>query len=283
MKQILPIIAIIFFLASCGTNKNAVDNTPIEKTDTTKRMTFNRIIKSSDYNLKYEKAREYYDAEKYLKALDLYEQLVPFYRGQTRGAEVYFMYCMSNYQSGDYLYAGYHFKSFYTMYPYTPFAEQALFLSAYCYYLDSPRWSLDQEPTTDAISQFQLFLSKFPKSNLVDSCNNLVDTLRYKLEEKSFRAAKLYYDMGYFSAATIALNNSIKDFPDSHFREEIYYYIAKSDMKYADGSIYNKQKLRYTQASNSCKKYIKIFPQGNYIKEIIKIQEQADKNLAKMK
>lgn len=284
MKQILPLLVVILIFVACGsTDKLADGATPMEEIDTTKRLTFNRILKSNDYNLKYEKAREYYDKEKYIKAQDIYEQIVPYYRGQVRGAEVYFMYAMCNYQTGDYLYAGYHFQNFYDMYPNTTFAEQALFLSAYCYYLDSPRSSLDQEPTTDAISQFQLFVSKFPESDLIDSCNSLVDTLRFKLEEKSFDAAKLYYDLEYFQAADIALNNSIKDFPDSYFAEDIYYYIVRSNIDYANGSIASKQKIRYKQALNSAKRYKNKFPNGKYIKDVERIAKQSEKKHHKVK
>ena len=283
MKQFISILLVVLFLASCGTNKNVSSNISNQDTDTikTKRLTYNRILKSTDYDLKYNKAQEYYDRGKYLKAQDLYEQLIPHERGHDRGAEVYFMYAMSNFKSGDYLYAGYHFESFFKTYPSTIYAEQSLFMSAYCYYLDSPRPTLDQRPTTDAITQFQLFLSKFPDSELSDSCNFLVDTLRHKLEEKSFLSAKLYFDLGFFRSADIALSNSMKDYPDSPFAEETLFYVIKSNKKYADGSIRKKQKERYSNTIINCKKYIQKYPNGLYLEDVERIHLSSDKKMSK--
>ncbi len=283
MKKIFPLILLLILIASCGTKKNTTKNNTTEfiKIDTTKKITFNKLLKSNDYELKYKFAKEYYADEKYLKASDLLEQIVPYYRGQSIGDEVYFLYAMCNFKTGDYLYAGYHFNSFYDMYPNSNYSEEALFLSAYCNFLESPRWSLDQEPTEEAITRFQIFLSKFPESNLVDSCNFLIDTLRYKLEQKSYGSAKLYYDLGYFNAADIALNNSLKDYPDTYFYEDILFHIIKSNYEYAEGSISYKQKERYIYTVQNCDKYLDLYPEGKYLKEIVKISEQSQKNISK--
>ncbi len=278
MKQYIPIILLLLAFASCGTKKN-MTNDNASSQDSTKRWTYNRILKTNDYEIKYEKAKEYYDNEKYLKANDIYEQLVPHYRGMARGEEVYFYYCMSNMKMGDYLFAGYHFKNLYDLYPNSQYAEQSLFLSAYCNYLETPRWSLDQQPTTDAMSQFQLFLSKFPNSNLVDSSNFLMDTLRYTLEEKSYMNAKLYYNLGYYKAADIALNNSIHDYPGSSFNEDALFYMIKANYKYAVGSIRKKQSERYRNTISNCLRYKNKYPSGKYISEVEKILKNSQKKI----
>lgn len=276
MKKYFPIIILLFIFASCGSKKSMVDNTLI---DTTKKVSFNKVLKSSDYEMKYKMAVNYYNNEKYMKAIDLFEQLVPHYRGLTRGEEVYFTYCLCNMKVGDYLYAGYHFKSFYDLYPYSKYAEEALFLSAYCNYLETPRWSLDQQPTKDAIDQFQLFVSKFPHSTLIDSTNFLVDTMRFTLEKKAFMNGKLYFDLGYFNAADITLNNSIRQYPDSPFNQDALYYIVKANFKYAEGSVKNKQKQRYKNTVSNCLRYKNKYPNGLYIKEVEKIRASAQRKI----
>jgi len=194
---------------------------------------------------------------------------------------VSFRYAMCNYRTGDYLYAGYLFKKFYDTYPSGKYAEEALYLSAYCYYLDSPRWSLDQEQTNNAINQFQLFLSRFPDSDKGDSINTLVDELYAKLQEKEFKGAKLYYDMEYYKAADIALNNALKKYPDSPYNEETLYLIAKSNYKYAQGSIRKKQNERYKKALSSCLMYKANYPEGQYLADVEKLLEIAQKNIEK--
>lgn len=279
LKKIIPIIIILFYLTACATSKNNVKSVPNSDKDSTKKVTFNKALKSNDYDLKYEKAMELYKRKKYTNALDLFEQLVPYEKGKLKGAEVYYMYCMCNFQIEDFIYAGYHFKSFYEMYSQSTYAQQALFMSAYCYYKDKPRWSLDQNSTDEGINQFQYFISKFPQSELIDSCNKLMDLMRGNLEKKSYQAGKLYFDMEYFKAADITMSNTIKDYPTSIYTEDVFYYIAKSNLLYANGSIKNKQQERYKKALLSANRYKKLYSQGKYIKEIEKIILTSNKQI----
>jgi outer membrane protein assembly factor BamD len=41
-------------------------------------------------------------------------------------------------------------------------------------------------------------------------------------------SAKLYYNLGDYKAAVIALNNSIEQFPETKYREEIMFLILKA-------------------------------------------------------
>ncbi len=248
-----------------------------------RRITYNYVLRSSDYNLKYQKAFEYYNKKKYYKALDLFSQLVPHYRGTSRGDEVLFYYALTNFKLKDYVTAGYYFKNFAYSYPNSEFAEEALFMSAYCYYLMSPRWSLDQEMTNDAITQFELFLSKYPNSDMIDSVNHLIDKLRYKLQEKSYRNAKLYYDLGYFNAASIALNNSLKNYPDSPFKDQILYYIALSRYNYANNSVEQKQEQRFLDALDAVLTYKDQMPDGQYIGKINALEKKINAKLNKIR
>ncbi len=259
--RIIYILLLILFLSSCN------------------KESFDRVLKSDDYSLKYRKAKEYYKEGKYSKAMDLFEQLIPHEKGKEHGAEVFFLYAMCNYQIGDYLIAAHYFKKFAEEYPTSSYAEQALFMSAYCYYLESPRWSLDQEATKDAITQFQIFLSRYPDSKFVDSCNTLVDALNYKLEKKAFMNAKLYFDLGYYKAAGIALENALLDYPNTPFAEDILYYETKANYLYAMGSIRTKQKERFQKTIDKYLTYKEYYPNGKYAKELEKIYQHSLKKI----
>ena len=266
MKKLF-IISIIALIAFSSCNKQG----------------FQRIVKSQDYDLKYEKAMELYAAEKYSKAMQLFEQLVPYYRGQTKGEEVYFYMAMCNFEVKDYILAGYYFSDFANSYKMSEFHEEALFLSAYCYYLDAPKWSLDQHPTHQAILEFHLFMSIYPRSERIDTCNILVDELRYKLQTKSYKNAKLYYDIGYYKSASLALNNSLKDYSDSPFKEEILYYDYKASFDYATKSVRYMQEERYTVALDKYHTYASAFPDGKYIDDVEKIHKKIDDELVELK
>ena len=61
-------------------------------------------------------------------------------------------------------YCGHYFRTMAQVYGASPFAEEADYMGAYCYYMTSPRPELDQENTVQAIQAFQLHLIKYPDS-----------------------------------------------------------------------------------------------------------------------
>lgn len=243
---------------------------------------FSKLLKSNDYDLKYTKAFEYYNARKYDKALQLFEQVLPVYKGMDKGEKVMYYYTMCNYLVKDYYSAGYYFRKFAQTYPHSEYTEQAMYLGAYCYYLDSPKPSLDQESTNLAISEFELFLSKYPETSKKDTCNMLLDELRYKLQVKSYDNAYLYYKLGYYKAANISLKNSLKDYPDSPFKEDILYYSAKAAYLYADKSVDEKKAERFVDAQSDLNDYLKSFPSGKYVKDINKMRNNTTENLTQL-
>ncbi len=296
MKRILYLLIVLSVAFSACSKKGEAGLAATQTTEHTKRkhkkkhkqkkppkhITYNYVLKSNDYDLKYQKAFEYYNKKKYYKALDLFAQLVPHEKGRARGDEVLFYYAMTNFQLGDYVTSGYYFRNFAYSYPNSEYAEQALFMGAYCYYLITPRWSLDQTTTNDAITQFEIFLSKYPQSNLVDSVNHLIDKLRFKLQKKSYMNAKLYYDLEHYNAADIALNNSLKKYPDSPFKEDAMYYIALSRYQFAQNSVSSKQEERYLKALDAIIEYKNTFPDGKYIAKINDLEEKVNNKLAKI-
>jgi len=107
----------------------------------------------------------------------------------------------------------------------------------------------------------------------------LLDELRLKLQTKSFNNAYLYYKLGYYKAAGIALKNSLKDYPDSPFKEEILYTAAKAAYLYADKSVEEKKQERFVNANSDLSDYIKAYPSGKYIKDVNKMQNNTKDNL----
>src|SRR5690606_5866563 len=109
------------------------------------------------------------------------------------------------------------------------------FISAYCYYVESPNHTLDQENTYRAIDALQLFINLYPKSERVEEASKLIADLRDKLEKKSYENAKLFYNIGgsgvdaqNYRSAVIAFKNSMRDFPDTKYAEEMQYLMVKS-------------------------------------------------------
>ncbi|MDF1546300.1 MAG: outer membrane protein assembly factor BamD [Bacteroidales bacterium] len=232
---------------------------------------YQKLLKSSDSDLKFDKAKQYYEDGDYAKAMTIFEQLIPIFRGTDKGEEVSYLFAYCNYYVKDYILAGHYFRRFAGSFPNSEHAEESSFMSAYCYYLDAPKPSLDQETTRKAIQEFQLYISRYPKSERIQECNDLVDELRRRLEKKSYDNAMLYYRVEQYKAAVVSLKSSLKEFPDTDYREDILYYIIKSNYKYALMSIYGKTKERLEDTLRDYKVFIKTYPNSKYNKDVAKI------------
>ncbi len=229
---------------------------------------FSRAKKISNPSKKYARAMEYYEFGKYAKTQILLEDVILSLRMTKEGEDALYKYADSYFHIKDYILAGYYFRKYVEDYPKGKNAENAQFMSAKCYYLEAPKSKLDQNATLTALQEFEFFITKYPKSSKILECNILIDELREKLETKSYQNAKLYYDIGYYNAATIALKNSIKDYPDTKYKEDIYYYIVLAKYKYAKNSILTKQIERYNEVITSYNKMIEKYPNTKYGKEL---------------
>lgn len=244
---------------------------------------YSKVLKSSDIEYKYTKAQEYYEEGKYSKALSLFDELGTLFRGSSRSEEVQFYIANCHYALKDYYFANYYFKNFARTYPASPLSEEAQFKSAYCSYLNSPKSSLDQTETEQAIDEFQLFLNRYPKTDLRDSTNTMIDELRLKLEKKAFDNAKLYYLTENYKSATVALKNMIRDFPDSPHREEIEFLIVKSSYLYAINSIDSRKEERLNQTIENYHKFVDAHQDSKYMKNAESYYADAIRELDKMK
>lgn len=241
---------------------------------------FNKVVKEGDPKAKLQLAMEYYENEDYYRALQLFDNLIVAYRGSVEAEKIYYYYAWCNFYQGDYALAAHHFTSLAKTFPNSKYIEECVYQSAYCKYLESPESSLDQTSTKAAINDLQLFINKYPKSERVQKCNELIDELRAKLEKKYYDIAKLYYDIEEYKAAIVAMNNLLKDFPGTKSREEIMFYIVKSNYYYANGSVEKKKAERYKNTVDACENMIKVYPESKFLKDVMNIKNKANHELA---
>ena len=225
---------------------------------------YEKLKASNDYAKKYQEAIKYYNQKDYNKALGLFEVLVERYRGRAEAEDLFYYYAFTNYKLKDYTAARYHFKTFADTYPSSTRAEECRFFSAYCYYLDSPVYSLDQDNTMKAIEALQLFINLYPKSDRVTEASKLIQNLRDKLETKAYANAKLYLIISDYQSAVIAFNNALRDYPDTKYGEEMEYLIVKAQYLYASHSREDKQEDRYAQAITYADQFNEKYPTSKY-------------------
>jgi outer membrane protein assembly factor BamD len=240
---------------------------------------YEKLLKSTDYDLKKEKAREYFEAGQYIKSSELLGQILPRYRGTDEYEELNWMNAQSYYGMDDYLNAGTYYQSYIEQYPFGKYAEEATFLAAMCEYRQSLRPELDQEITNAALEGFNIFLGRFPLSARADECKNLIKELEERLVEKSYLSAKLYYDMKQYKAAVSALTNTLKEYADTKYREEMMYLKLSSLCLYAEKSQPVKQKERYQATLDDYYSFMEEYPDSRFERDIKRIYQQTTRFL----
>ncbi|RFZ81591.1 outer membrane protein assembly factor BamD [Mucilaginibacter terrenus] len=244
---------------------------------------YEKLKASNDNAKKYSEAVKYYNKKDYSKALGLFEDLVTLYRGRQGAEDLYYYYAYTNYKLKDYASARYHFKTFADTYPSSPRAEECRFIAAYCFYLDSPIYSLDQENTTKAIEALQLFINLYPKSDRVTEASKLIQNLRDKLERKAYENAKLYLTISDYQAAVIAFNNTLRDYPDTKYAEELDFLTIKAQYEYAKVSSEPKQEERFNQAISYADQFTEKYPSSTYSKQATDLKQSSEQGALKAK
>ena len=252
MKKILFLLGIVVLFASCGE--------------------YNKILKSTDYELKYTYAKKYFNEKKYGRSITLLEELVPIFRGTSNAEESLFLLAQSFYYDKDYMSASQYYTTYYTTYPRGEFAELARYNSAYGMYLNSPEVKLDQSSTYRAIQEFQNFLEYYPQSDKVQFAQEYMFELQEKLAYKEYLAAKLYYNLGNYmgnnyDACVVTAREAMKSYPFSKLIEEFQILILKARFDLAVNSIDERKPLRYRDVIDEHFNYLNMFPSGKYMKE----------------
>jgi outer membrane protein assembly factor BamD len=224
-------------------------------------------MKSPDKAFRLEKAKEYFANEDYEKAKILIEDLIPLYRGTAVNEELYYMYGYTYYYQKDYFSASSYFQLFGETFPKSDKAEEVAYLSAKCAYFESPRYTLDQEVSKQALEKFQLFMENYPNSPKVDSCNFYIDDLRMKFEQKAFHNAKIYYNIQEYQASVVAFKNALKEFPASANEEEMRFLMLDASYRLASNSVESKKERRLRETIVVYQNYIDKFANSEKAKD----------------
>lgn len=270
MKKILPVMALLLVLGSCGPYQKALKNDEIEPK-------YNLAVKYYEEGLKTGRSL------KFRRSLRLLEQILPQYRGKPQGEKLAFMYADNFYHLEDYFDAGYQFERFTKSYGQSEKVGEAAFKSAKSYYYVSPRYSLDQTETRKALSKLQSYISKYPGGDHVGEANQIVAELRRKLEKKQFEIAKLYYHQEDYTAAIASMDNFIDDNPGSSYRQKAYFYKLDAAYQYAVKSFRNVMEGRLKDTKEYAEDYTKYFPEGEFSEKVSTISDDVKTRLKTFK
>lgn len=254
LKITATILSLGFLLASCGE--------------------FSKALKSTDIEYKVATAEKYYAAEDWDRAIPLLEELIVLTRGTARSERMNYLYAKAHFGLKDYILGAYYLANFTRTFPKSEYAEEAAFLSAYCFYMNSPGYELDQQDTRNAIDQMQLFMVRYPRTTLRDSCNTLIDRMREKLERKAYEGAEQYFRMHNYKAATTALSSFLREWPNSKYREKALMLVLRSTHHMALNSVESKRNERVEEAIASYHNFADAFPQSEQLTDATKLYKE---------
>lgn len=240
---------------------------------------YEKLLKSSDYRLKFTKAMEYYEQEEYVRAGTLFDQISSVYRGTTKADTVFYYQAKSYFNQRDYILSGHHFKNLGFNFPNSVYAEESDYMVAYCYYKQSPKPSLDQENSVQAINYFNLFMIKYPNSERKADARKFISEMQNKLVQKSYMSAKLYYNLEDYKASIIALQNSLNEYPETEHREELMFLLLRSHFLLAENSIESRQVERYQESVDEYYSFVGEFPESKYRQLADRIYDAALKEI----
>ncbi len=256
-KNIIITLLVALVLSSCGE--------------------YNKILKSTDYEYKYEAAKNYFAKGQYSKSATLLNELITILKGTDKAEESLYMLAMSYYNQKDYSTAAQSFITYFNTYPRGTFAELSRFHAGKALFLDTPEARLDQSGTYSAIQQLQMFLEYYPGSDKKQEAQDMIFALQDKLVLKEFLSAKLYYNLGNYMGANnylscvITAQNALRDYPYTHYREDLSIMVLRAKHEMALNSTEDKRAERYRETIDEYYAFKNEFPESKYIKDAERI------------
>jgi len=266
MKKYFAYIVVLLIVTSCGN--------------------YQKLLKSTDPEEKLAAAKNYFLEKKYSKSSTLLLDLVQIYRNSKQGEEVLYLLAESLAGMKDYYSANAYYSEYIKSYPRGEYTQDSKFMLGYCYYLDSPDARLDQTATNNAIAALTEFTMLYPNSDKTEQAYKLIAEMEDKLAYKGFLEARLYYNLGTylgnnFRAAVITAENTLKDYPNTKYRENLSFLILRAKYQEAVLSVAEKKKQRFSEVVDEFYKYSVEFPNSKNSAEANRILKEAKKHATK--
>lgn len=247
---------------------------------------YQKLLKSTDPELKYQKALSYFNDKEYVKAQTLLDDVSSYYRGTERSEDVLAYLARSYMGQKDYTSAADYYQAYIRNYPKGKYAIEARFQLGHCYYLDSPDARLDQEITKKAIQSFTEFVELYPDSPYAEQAYTEMGEMYDKLAQKEYLNAKLYYNLGsylgnnYLSCEIVA-KNALKTYPSNSYQEELNWLILQAKYQQVLISYEEKKLERARDTQDEYYSFITEYPDSKHraaadkiLKDIKKITKE---------
>lgn len=130
--------------------------------------------------------------------------------------------------SENLLLAGNEFREFLTFYPTHPRADYSQLQLARSFTAQMLAPERDQSATRDAIKEIEIFLQRFPNSQLMPEARKMEREAKDRLSEANYRIGYYYFRVKWYPGAIDRFKDLLKVDPSFTNRDAVYFHLAES-------------------------------------------------------
>ncbi len=223
-------------------------------------------INTDDPQKAFDIAKRKYDKKDYVDAIEDFSYIKIRFPGTEVSDKVQYYLASSYFGQREFLLAAYEFDSFLKNYPLSPLYPEGKYMLANSYYELSPKYSLDQQFTREALNEFLSYIESFPQDKNVSDAERKIKEMRNKLAYKDYWTAELYMKTDNYKAASLYFQAVYDEYIDSEWADDAM--VGQADA-YINGK-------RYEDAKRVLEKFYKLFPKSN-------LKSKADRLSSKIK
>jgi len=208
-------------------------------------------IEKAGFDKSFQIAKKEFRDKNYREALNDLNTIILNYGGENGIDSAQFLIGRSHYELDEFYSASFEFNRLSESFPESKLIEEAYFNSAECYRELSPRYTLDQKETYNAISKYQLYLDMFPKGKYSDQSNKHIMDMREKLARKTFESGILYMKLDQPRAAKVYFNEIIDKYYDTSFYPSSLENISQAFLSMKDEYNYQLYLSKFHEIKNN--------------------------------
>jgi len=161
------------------------------------------------------------------------------------------------------------FREFLAFYPTHRKADYAQYRIAFTHFVQMRSADRDQAPTRLAIQELNIFVERYPNSELLPEARSKLREARDRLSDSELRVGLFYYRARWYPGAIQRLRTILRDDPDFTNRDSVYFYLAESLVKTEEE----------TEALLHYERLVKDFKQSEYLEDAeSRVTELRNKN-----
>ncbi len=221
---------------------------------------------SADEHMAY--AEKLFENGDYLDARTEFRIIILNFPGSTISDKAQLRLADCHFNLKEYIIAAEEYKKLVRVFPNSDYVDDAQYKIALSLFKLSPKYSLDQDYTNQAIEEFQKFLDDYPKSDLVPEVNKSMKLCREKLGKKYYRNAESYRKLTWYKSAIVYYDFVLDNYYDTEFAELSLYGKAECLQNLGD----NEQAEKFYQLY--LEKYPNAIKAGKARNQLAKILEK---------